>query len=219
MTAARILKDAAVDFLRSKGLLEPLTPRALASTRMWKRPEHRTKILATNAKRRVDPEALAAMRERLDRNRMTSSTEMSKAISLAYFRKFGWGGFVSNEALDDWIVTQYRQGASAREIRDVIGMSHNAIVHRLRLRGIAVAVRGRGRRCPKLSARHLARHGIADLPGFDAEIAALYRERANVAAIARVYGVNDQAIRTSLHRSGVPILGKGGRPSKIPAFG
>lgn len=217
MTAVKILKDAGLDYLRSQGLIEPLTPHALASTRMWERFEHREKMAATNAKRRADPVALAAMRERLDRNRMPPG-EVADAISRAYFRKFGWGGFASNDELTNWVVSQYQAGASAREISLAVGMSHSAVVSRLRAHGIEVSTKGAGRRRRKQSAFQLAKLGIFDMAAFDAEVATLYREGRSVNAIKKAYGVGACAIRTSLLRSGLVIRGKYDGISDLAAF-
>jgi hypothetical protein len=74
-------------------------------------------------------------------------------------------------------------------------------------------------RRPEKSARFLLTKGIADLAGFDQEVAALYAEGHSVLAIAKGYGINDQPVRTSLYRSGVALRGKGGQASKIPPFG
>lgn len=185
---------------------------------IWATPEHQAKIAKTNAQRRSDPQALEAMRARLNANRLTSK-QLRAAISAAWWRRHASEAFPSNNALDDWIVAQYIEGMSARQIAIVLGMAHNTVAHRLKARGVAMPHRGMGRRTPALSARHLAKKGIGDLIVFDGAVAALYAEGNSAHSIAKGYGLSDEAIRTSLHRSGIPLRGKGGKPSKIPAFG
>jgi hypothetical protein len=89
-----------------------------------------------------------------------------------------------------------------------------AVARRLRARGFALPPRGKGQRRPEPSAAHLRARGIADLAAFDLEVAALYAEGRSVNALAKAYGVGDQAERTSLYRSGLTLRGKGGKPSK-----
>jgi hypothetical protein len=213
----KVLKNAALNFVRSQGLL-PTPPHSQAMRARWATPEHRAKIDAANERRLADPVELAAMRARLDANRITGREQMSASISEAYWRKHGWGGFPTNEALSEWIVAQYMAGLSAREIAAAVCMSHNAVTRRLRLADLDVPDHGAGRHHAAKSAAHLAQHGIHDLRTFDQEVAALYREGRSVYALSLAYGIGGQAIRTSLYRSGIILRGKGGRPSKIPRF-
>jgi hypothetical protein len=185
---------------------------------VWERPEHRVKVAEAADRARANPVKLAAMRERLARNRLKSLDERGAAISDAYFLKYHWGGFTTNAALTDWIVAQYQAGlATARQIALAIGMSHNAVCDRLRAAGIDLPPRGCGQRQPALSATHLAKRGY-EINDFDRQIASLYRDGASVYALSKAYGVGDQVIRTSLYRSDVVLRGKGGRPSKIPRW-
>lgn len=215
--AVNVLKNAAVEYLRSQGLLPPSRGGA-AMRRRWATEEHRAKIDASVARRLADPAALAAMRARIEQARMARG-DVAAAISAARWRKHGWGGFASNDDLTKWIIGEHQRGRNARQIALTIGMSHNTVCRRLRLAGIELPARGSGRRKVAKSEAHLRSHGIADLPSFDAIVATLYAEGRSVHGIARAYSVNDGIVRTSLYRSGVALRGKGGSPSKIPPWG
>lgn len=214
----KVLKNAAVDYLRSQGLL-PARRNGDAMRRRWATPEHRAKIDASVERRLADPAELAAMRDRMERNRMASREEIAAAISDSRWRKHGWGGFASNDDLSKWIVEEHKRGKTARQIALAVGMAHNSVCDRLRSAGIELSPRGKRQRHVATSETRLRRYGIEDLPAFDAVVAALYTEGRSVHSIARAYGLGDEPIRTSLYRSGVTLRGKGGRPSKIPEWG
>jgi hypothetical protein len=213
--SAKVLKNAAVQYLRSQGLL-PSSRKSEAMARRWAMDEHRAKITASVERRLADPAALAAMRERMDRNRVPRD-QIGGLISEALWRKHGWGDFASNDDLTKWIVAEYERGTTARQISLAVAMSHNSVCDRLRSAGIELPVRGAGRR--RGLTKRLQRIGIDDLPAFDAVVATLYAEGRSVHSIAGAYGMNDDPIRTSLYRSGVVLRGKGGRQSKIPPWG
>jgi hypothetical protein len=214
--SVKVLKNAALDYLRSQGLVPPSRDGA-AMRRRWATEEHRAKIDASVERRLADPDALAAMRARMERNRIPRG-EVAATISEARWRKHGWGGFASNEELSKWIVGEYERGVSACQIALAVGMSHGGVCRRLRLAGIDLPVRGSGRRNFARATTSLRRYGIDDVSSFDAVVAALYAEGRSVLSIARAYGIGDYMIRTSLYRSGVTLRGKGG-PSKIPPWG
>jgi hypothetical protein len=214
---ANVLKNAAVAYLRSQGLL-PASRDGASMRRRWATAEHQAKIAASVERRIADPVALAAMRARMEQNRMARE-DVAAAISDARWRKHGWGGFASNEELTKWIIAEHKRGRNARQIALANGMAHNCVCRRLRLAGIELPARGSGRRKIAKSETHLRRYGIEDVAAFDAEVAALYAEGRSVHAIARAYGLNDEPVRTSLYRSAVTLRGKGGGPSKIPPWG
>jgi GIY-YIG catalytic domain len=188
--------------------------RAELMREIWATPEHRAKIEETIAKRLGSPEALQAMRARLNANRMTPE-QLSVAIATAWWKRNASDKFPSNEALDDWISEQYKVGASARQIGLTLGLAHGAVTRRLRERGVAMPKRGAGRRKPMLSASALAKKGINDLAEFDRQVAALYAEGNSINSIRKSYSLSDYAIRTSLHRSAVPMRTKE-TPSRSP---
>ncbi len=211
----KVLKNAAVEYLRSQGLSPPKR-NGDAMLRRWATEEHKAKIDASIARRLADPAALAAMRERMERNRVPRD-EIGGLISEALWRKHGWGGFASNDDLTKWIVAEYERGHTTRHIAQTVGMTYNGVARRLRLAGITPTLRGAGRR--RGLTKHLRRNGVDDLPSFDAVVAALYAEGRSVLCIAKAHGLTDGIIRTSLYRSGVTLRGKGGSPSKIPPWG
>jgi len=184
---------------------------------VWATPQHRAKMAAAASRNRADPATLEVMRARMAANRMTPA-EISAAHATAWWSRNAVDGFASNDELDQWIAGQYEGGKSARQIGLALGMSHGAVARRLRDSGIDMAKRGVGRRKPERSAAALLKKGIRDLPTFDRQVAELYAEGTGVHPIAKGYGVSSEAIRTSLHRSGVVIRGRGEQPSKLPAF-
>jgi hypothetical protein len=186
---------------------------------IWATPEHRARIDETISERRTDPDALAAMRARLAAVSARRTAESRRTdIMRAWFERHARDRFASMEAMHDWIVAQYQSGESARRIGLILGMAHSGVIARLQLRGVVPAQRGAGRRKRHISARCLTRKGINDLAEFDRQVATLYTEGNSANAIRMVYGVSHEAIRTSLHRSGIALRGKGNRPSKIPTL-
>jgi predicted transcriptional regulator len=187
---------------------------------IWARPEHRAKIDEVIAKRLADPNALAAMRARIAAVSARRTTESRRTDMMrAWFERHASGKFASMEEMHDWIVEQYQSGESARRIGLALDMAHNAVVERLRLRGVVPAKRGAGRRNRSTSATYLARKGINDLAEFDRQVAALYAEGNSANALRLAYGVSPDAIRTSLHRSGIPLRGPGNHSSKYTGSG
>jgi hypothetical protein len=212
------LKNAALNYLRSEGLL-PSSRNGDAMRHRWATDEHRAKIYASVERRLADPAALAAERARMEQNRVPRET-VAKMISDARWRKHGWGGFASNDELTKWIITEYRRGETARQIALAVGMAHNCVCRRLRLAGIELPARGFRQRHTATSKTRLRKYGIDDIPSFDAVVAALYTEGRSVHSIATAYGLSDDGIiRTSLYRSRIALRGKGGGPSKIPPWG
>jgi hypothetical protein len=179
---------------------------------IWATPEHRAKIDETTAKRLADPDALAAMRACIAAVSARRTTESRRAdIMRVWFERFASDKFASMEVMHDWIVEQYNSGESARRIGQALGMAHNAVVERLRARGVVLPKYGIGRRKRQTSATYLARKGINNLAEFDRQVATLYAEGNSINVIQKAYGLSGDAIRTSLHRSGIALRGRGNR--------
>ena len=195
-----VLKNAAVEYLRSQGLLPPSRGGA-AMRRRWATEEHRAKIDASVERRLADPAALAAMRARIEQARV-SRGDVASAISAARWRKHGWGGFASNDDLTKFIIAEYERGQTARQIAIAVDMAHNSVCRRIRLAGIELPARGFRQRHVATTQTRLRKCGITDISSFDVVVAALYAEGGSGPRYRRAprsQRCNDLHPRTSLN--------------------
>ena len=217
MTAERKAAIAArlADYWREPGAKEY---RAEQSREMWSRPDHRTRIKEAFNQLKLDPSKLDQMRARMEAMRSTSEAKRKANAAAAIRRKYSHPPLECEEPFTDWIVAQYEEGLSVRQIGLAVGISHHSVSRRLKGRHVTVPKRGRGRAKFHLSVQHLEKQGVTDPAAFDAEVAALYVEGHSVNALRKLFGVGAEVLRTSLHRSGVPLRGHGDQPSKQQRF-